>query len=163
MEVFEVSRYFHSDTIREVANKWNWVAPTCMNVVTVNISFPFFICFKLFIYSFCTFDCFSFIYFSIYLFIYVNFSPLNFRFGTEIMNSCIIAFLSWTDWRKYRLLYILYCILFTMVLYKKYIHIRSIWNNAFIVHPIFCGNCNVWLNLLNILKWLCDLLCMVSV
>lgn len=64
----------------------------------------------------------------IYFLIYFHFP--RFRFGTEIMNSCIIAFLSWMDWQKYRLLYILYCILFTMVLYKKYIHIRNIWNNC---------------------------------
>lgn len=146
--VFEV---LQRDITLKVANKWNWVAPTCMNVVKLNVCFPF-IYFELFIFAH------SLVFYS---FIYFNFS--QFRFGTEIMNSCIIAFLSWTDWRKYRLLYILYCILFTMVLYKKYIHIRSIWNNAFIVHPIFCGNCNVWLNLLNILKWICDLLCMVSV
>lgn len=139
------------DIILKVANKWNWVAPTCMNVVKLNN------CFSLFILSY------LFLHIQLFfLFIYL-FSFPHFRFGTEIMNSCIIAFLSWTDWRKYRLLYILYCILFTMVLYKKYIHIRNIWNNAFIVHPIFCGNCNVWLNLLNILKWICDLLCMVSV
>lgn len=38
------------------------------------------------------------------------------------MNSCIIAFLSWKDWQKYRLLYILYCILFIMVHYQKKVH-----------------------------------------
>lgn len=133
-------------------NEWNWVAPTCMNVVKLTVCF---LCF---------------FYLLTYLFAYPlsKFSSSknvfqNLGFGTKIMDSCIITFLSSTDQQKYRLLYILYCILFTMVLYKKYIHIRSIWHNAFIVHPIFCGNCNVWLNLLTILKWICDLLCMVSV
>lgn len=81
----------------------------------------------------------------------ISFLPFTF----EIMETCIIAFLSHEgiDENYTRPLYILYCILFIMVLYTNITYKNYMNIMPFIVHPIFCGNCNVWLNLLNILKW----------
>lgn len=84
-----------------------WVAPTCMNVLNGIYLFNY-------LFQFCCVCSFC-IYFSFT--IYVWDYELN-----------IIAFLNHkriTD--KYRPMYILYCILFIMVLYKNHYLWRTIW------------------------------------
>lgn len=75
------------DMTLKVAIKWNWFAPTCMNVVKCYIVFSFPPFFLLAFYVFNLFHLLGFIF-------------SHFGFGTEIMNSCIIAFLPWKELTK---------------------------------------------------------------
>lgn len=96
---------YYREIILRVANKWNWVAPTCMNVVKHHVVFPF------------TYSKIYFFFIFKYLFFFLIAVLVWYR-DYELSHNHFSTIKKGFD-EKYRLLYILYCILFTMLLYKK--------------------------------------------